>query len=74
METMMATATDSGDSLTTDEPALFTPRERAIAGAAWNRGFSAGVEAGERCMENGGMDEDDVNPFTGERPNARISI
>ena len=68
----MATATDHEDSLTTDEPALFTPRERAIASSAWNRGFSAGVDAGERCMENGGLD-DDVNPFTGERPNARVS-
>ena len=69
----MTTATDPEDALTTDESVLLTPRERAIASSAWNRGFSAGVEAGERCMENGGLDEDDVNPFTGERPNARVS-
>lgn len=30
---------------------------------AWSEGFKVGTEAGARWMENGGPDDDDVNPY-----------
>ena len=31
---------------------------------AWDKGFATGVDAGGRYMEQGGLDSDDVNPYS----------
>ena len=46
----MTTATDLEDSLTTDDPVLLTPGERAIAGAAFDRGFSIIMAYGDENL------------------------
>jgi hypothetical protein len=62
---------ENGENSENNEDEHLTHRERMIAARAWERGFHTGVDAGARMMENGGIDDDDVNPYSTDDANSR---